>query len=146
MGSSDEKTAECSHCGYPLSPAHVGPCPKCGKTGMLVSVRIVDNLFIQDSVRKLHIQDSVNTSAAGTFTARNIPTPDWWPDASKAIALDITHKFEDMLPEILARHDKEIELKEKRLTNRARGISRQLWWIVVGAVLGQIVVWLVFGR
>jgi capsular polysaccharide biosynthesis protein len=144
MDSSDDKTARCSHCGYPLSPTYVGPCPKCGKTGKSIAVHIVENLQYGLSARV--IQDLVNTSGAGTFSAYNIPAPNWWPEASNAIALDIAHKFEDKLPEILAQHDKETELKEKRLTNRARGISKELVWIVVGAVLGQIVVWLVFGR
>ena len=141
MGPSDDKTAKCSHCGYPLSPAYVGPCPNCGKTGKTIAVHISARAIVDT----LNIQQLVNTSAAGTFSAYNIPTPNWWPEASKAITLDITHEIESKLPELLAQHDREIELKGKRWTNRLRGIGKELFWIVVGIVLGPIILWLFLG-
>lgn len=93
MGLSAEQTAKCSHCGYPFSPTHVGPCPNCGKTGKTIAVSLAENL---------NIQHLVNRSAAGTFSAYNIPTPNWWPEASKAIARNITDEIESKLPELLA--------------------------------------------
>jgi len=45
-----EMSAFCKWCGESLSSDHTGPCPKCGREGKTVHVKIRDSLGIRDSL------------------------------------------------------------------------------------------------
>lgn len=126
MSSSSDVTAKCSHCGFPLSPSHVGPCPKCGKAGKSVFVNLVDSIAISDRVSAI-----VNTSTGSAFTTHHQQPPEWLLEASKSIAHDITPVVKDILLEVLEQYDKTKEAEEKRPTRRAKGIGEKLLWIIV---------------
>ena len=128
--------AKCSHCGYPLSPTHVGPCPNCGKTGKTVTDRIVESL---------NIQGTVGTSGVMVFNGLNMTTPEYWPQLVSTISQNITVQIKKELPEILEQHDKEVELKNKKPAKRVMSIGNKLLWIFIGAIL-SLVISLVLGR
>jgi predicted nucleic-acid-binding Zn-ribbon protein len=50
MGKVTKMSAVCKACGYPLDINHVGPCPKCGKTGKFAKVEIKEPLSFKDSL------------------------------------------------------------------------------------------------
>jgi hypothetical protein len=41
-------TASCIHCGNPLPPSHIGPCPKCGKEGKRVIAQLRQDACIKE--------------------------------------------------------------------------------------------------
>lgn len=40
----------CKHCGIELPPSHIGPCPKCGKTGKALELSVSDGIAFHDSL------------------------------------------------------------------------------------------------
>ncbi len=50
MGEVTKMSAVCKACGYPLDINHVGPCPKCGKTGKFAKVEIQGTLSFKGSL------------------------------------------------------------------------------------------------
>lgn len=49
---SSSTSARCKNCHFPLSPTHMGPCPKCGKFGKEVFVRIIEeSIEVRDWIR-----------------------------------------------------------------------------------------------
>jgi len=136
MDSSDV-TAECLNCGFPLSPTHSGPCPRCGKVGKRVAVRIVDNLKISDMVTA-----AVNTSAGTAFAARNIPIPEWWPEAAQEIISNVTKQvmtsIESKIPRILEQHEKVVKARDRSPRSL---VKKGFWFILVtiaSLILGAI--------
>ena len=139
MGSSDV-TAECSNCGFPLSPTHSGPCPKCGKVGKRVTVRLVEDLKISDMVTA-----ALNTSAGTAFAVRNIQTPEWWPEAAQEITSNVTRQvtisLENKIPRILEQRQKVVEAREKSPSSLAR---RGFWFTVV--TIASLILGALFSR
>jgi hypothetical protein len=123
-------TAKCSHCGFPLSPSYIGPCPRCGKIGKTVMASLVESL---------NISDVVNASGSAVFASRNIVAPEWWPDAAKGITRDVTKEIEIKFPELLNQHEKAVEAKQNRLVSRLTRIGVTVVWIVVGIILDRVI-------
>jgi hypothetical protein len=118
---STEVTARCQHCGFELSPTHEGPCPNCGKVGKVVSARVFATIGIQAAV---------NTSAQRVFALHSTPFPDWWPEAEKAITVEVTRAIENKLPDILQQHDREQEAREKR----PMSVVKKVFWFIVASL------------
>jgi hypothetical protein len=51
----NEMKCWCKNCKTELEPSHVGPCPKCGKTGKNCIVTISETIVVKSSVSATHI-------------------------------------------------------------------------------------------
>jgi uncharacterized Zn finger protein (UPF0148 family) len=109
-------TAECSNCGYPLSPDHIGPCPVCGKTGKKVSVNLQEAIAIRDEVK---------ASVARALKARDQPVPRLSPEEDNEWLL--------LILRALYTHD-----KAHRIARGAKWIAATIIGAVIGAFIGVI--------
>jgi hypothetical protein len=128
--SSSEVTAQCSHCGLPLSPTHIGPCPRCGKVGKTIKVSLHERVRIREEIR---------ASVTKAFAARNIPVPDQLPEVIEEIGTVSISRLEDALNRVLDQRDRAKEAKEKSIRERLRSFFFAVIWILIGILLGRVV-------
>lgn len=166
---------KCPHCGHWLSPSYqAGPCPNCGREPHTVlqteSIRPIEipiqttsgnpqffKLTFDETMGiRAKISEVVNASGSLAFNATHSNLPQNWNEIADIITDKVTNKLPEILPPILEpvleKHEREREARENSLTSQLKRIINDIrnpatwFWIIVTALVGSIIVYLVFGH